>query len=384
MEKGSFQNSELRSLALSESAAIQNDESQEDFASYPPLSQTRNSKHRILDFIDLPKDVRNSSTVDSLINQNEDLMARLSVTMRRMQAIEDENKSLIQNLGEQKRSNSVLSDQLLIRKEKEKVWKRRTDQAGAELQVFQERFPDYQKMESQIDRLKRYQERVKSTIKPYLQQLKDYAQSLHGEIQALNSDLAAKESRMFSLENQLTGLKEEKEQMARHYEINQNDLVSHFESDKGKMSSEIKALLESNQALQERTQVLDRTLERQDELENLVISLKRNKEEFQSSVQTELEALRSHNRELKLSLTKLELSSQDLLGQKENLQNQIATHLARRDELEEQMTSLRFLWSNKSEENEKLKASLEALEQLNLDLSSKLNELRRIQTECSI
>jgi chromosome segregation ATPase len=369
MEKGSFQNLNLHPLEFADST--------ERFESHP----SRKQQHQALEFIEIPKDLRKSGTVETLINQNEDLMARLTVTLRRMQALEDENRKLSQDTEELKRSYSSLSDQMLIWREKEKIWKSRNDQTEAELKVFQNRFPDYQKMENQIDRLKRYQERVKSTIKPYLQQLKDYAQSLHGQIQSLNGDLAHREAKILSLQHQIEALKEEKEQLTRYYEINQNDLVSNFETEKGNLKRELQALHEANQALEQKTQNLDRALERQDELENLIISLRRNKEEFQSTIQVELDALRNHNRELKQSKVELELSTNDLSAEKENLKNQIATHQARRDELEEQMTSLRYMWTSKSEENEKLKGSLSALEKLNLDLSAKMNEIRNKQSE---
>jgi predicted RNase H-like nuclease (RuvC/YqgF family) len=43
----------------------------------------------------------------------------------------------------------------------------------------------------------------------------------------------------------------------------------------------------------------------------------------------------------------------------------------------EQLESLRFMWNAKNEENEKLKAAASALERLNLELSQKLNEIRK-------
>jgi hypothetical protein len=51
----------------------------------------------------------------------------------------------------------------------------------------------------------------------------------------------------------------------------------------------------------------------------------------------------------------------------------------RKGELEEQLTSLRYMWTSKCEETEKLKISLQSLEKINLDLSQKLNESRKGQ-----
>ncbi|HRK02827.1 MAG TPA: hypothetical protein PLH57_09190, partial [Oligoflexia bacterium] len=46
-------------------------------------------------------------------------------------------------------------------------------------------------------------------------------------------------------------------------------------------------------------------------------------------------------------------------------------------QLEEQLGSLRYLWNSKSDELEKTRASLTAMERLNADLSRQLTDLRR-------
>ncbi len=365
VEKGSFQKLNLTNLDFME------------IEDRPVRPAAEVAKHQILDFTDIPRDLRKSNTVETLITQNEDLMARQKVTLRRMTSLEDENRALIEKMTELKRSYSAMSDQMLIWKEKEKVWKDRHENLEKELKTFQERFPDYQKMEAQIDRLKRYQERVKTVIKPYLQQLKDYAQSLHVQIQSLNKDLNVRESQITSLERQLEHLKEEKTQQIRFYEMSQNDLVDSFEKQKSLLQQEIHSLLENNQALEQKTQILDRALERQDELENLVISLRRNKEDFQAEVQAELEELRQMNRELKQKATESNLSHEDLLREREQLKKELSLQQTRREELDEQLTSLRYMWTSKSEENEKLRISMASLEKINLELSSKLNDLRK-------
>jgi chromosome segregation ATPase len=366
MENGSFQKLNLTEI---------------DFAEIEERSYTTHTpapvSHQILDFTEIPRDVRKSGTVEALISQNEDLMARLKVNLRRMTALEDETRSQQENLTELKRSYAALSDQMLVWKEKEKIWKDRNENLEKELKVFQDRFPEYQKMETQLDRLKRYQERVKTTIKPYLQQLKDYAQSLHVQIQSMNKELNLRDAMISSLEHRIEDLKTEKAQQIQFYEMNQNQLVDSFEKEKSQLQGEIQSLLESNQALELRTQNLDRSLERQDELENLVISLRRNKESLQAEIQNEMDTLKIHNRELKQKLVENGLSNEDLLQERDSLKKELSSLAARCDEMEEQMTSLRYMWTTKSEENEKLKVSMTSLEKLNLELSSKLNELRK-------
>ena len=362
MEKGSFQNLNLTELNFTE------------IEERPLTSRTmRNPQHQVLDFTEIPRDIRKSNTVESLISQNEDLMARLKVTFRRMTSLEDENKTLHDEMSEMKRSYASISDQMLVWKEKEKVWKDRHNNLENQIKTFQERFPELEKMEATIDRLKRYQDKVKTTIKPYLQQLKDYAHSLHEQIQFLNKDLNTKDSEISSLTHRLQAVKEERDQQIHFYQMSQNDLVNGFEREKALLQNEISSLQEFTQALELKTQNLDRALERQDELENL----RRNKEDFHNEIQSEMDDLRNQNRELKQKLTENQLSQEDLSQEKDQLKKELVSAMARREELEEQMTSLRYMWTAKSEENEKLKISIASLEKLNLELSSKLNEVRK-------
>ncbi len=366
MENGSFQ-----SLNLVDIDFVEN----EDRA--PASRMQRPHEHQTFEFKSIPRDVRKSGTVEALIAQNEDLMARLKVNIRRMTSLEDENKALQQDVKDLKLSYASVSDQMLVWKEKERIWKEKHKGMENELRTFQERFPEYQRLEAQVERLKRYQERVKSTIKPYLAQLKEYASGLHMQVQALNQELNVKEATASNLQHQIEALKEERDQLARFYEMNQNSLIENFEREKTSLSREIESLNESNQALELRTQNLDRSLERQDELENLVVSLRRNKEDFQKEVQAELEHLRNLTREMKTKQTENQLSMGDLQTERDQLKAQVQSLLTSREELEEQMTSLRYMWTTKSEENEKLKISMASLEKLNLELSSKLNDLRK-------
>lgn len=380
MENGSFQHLNLAHLNFDElnGEIAHPDQDPADEMVMAPLKKSHQKhSHQVLEFQEVPQDLRKSSTVETLISQNEDLMARLKVTLRRMTQLEDQNKAFSSELENVKQSYTSVSDQMLIWKEKERLWKERNEKLETEIQGFKARFPDYMRMEVQIERLQRYQEKVKTTIKPYVQQLKDYGQSLHVQIQGLNRQLELKETEISEAKHKATGLKEQLNEQARFYEMSQNDLIGQFEKSKESMLSDIRALSESNVALEQKAQNLDRALERQDELENLVIALRRNKEDFQSEVQAELQQLREQNRDLKQTLVEKEMAHQDLQQERENLRTETRLLLSRREELEEQLTSLRYMWTSKCEENEKLKISQASLEKLNLELSTKLNDLRK-------
>jgi hypothetical protein len=93
-------------------------------------------------------ELRKSNTVEALIAQNEDVTARLKIALRRMQMLEDENAQLQQDLTATKIAHSSTSDQMLVWKEKEKIWKERNEKAEEALQAFRDRFPETLRMEA--------------------------------------------------------------------------------------------------------------------------------------------------------------------------------------------------------------------------------------------
>ena len=357
MENGSFHH--LDKLNFAEDIA-------DEFSNFKPQSLSFNEPAP-----------RKSGTVDALIAQNEDITARLKIAMRRMTMLEDENNQLIKELNETKISYSSTSDQMLVWKEKEKIWKERNEQAETALQAFRDRFTDYLGMEAKVEKLTRYQERVKTTIKPYLQQLKDYAQSLHLQIQGQNAEIEMRDTQLVDKDRQLLALKEKFEDQVRFYEMNQNDLVASFEKEKDFYQHEITILNENLALAEEKSQRLNAALQRQDELENLVISLRRNKDDFYNGIQEELESLRSFNSEAKKDLIERDLLNQNLRKELDSLKAQFQDTANKKQDLEEQLTSLRYMWSEQSLEKEKMEISISSLEKLNLELSTKLSELRR-------
>jgi hypothetical protein len=126
-------------------------------------------------------------------------------------------------------------------------------------------------------------------------------------------------------------------------------------------------------------QSLDRTLERQDELENSVIALRRKKEEQEKELSELGAKYRTQTSELRQNLTEREFEVADLKTSLESWKTLAQASESRKNELEEQLTSLRYMWTSKCEETEKLKVSLQSLEKINLDLSQKLNESRKGQ-----
>jgi hypothetical protein len=361
MENGSFQALRLGQFDFTE---FEKSEAHEKAQSLIPVQRNPTAPSR-------------SATIEALMNQNEDLMARLKVALRKSADLEETLANLrTEQTDTIERFNSQ-NDQMLVWREKENFWKTKNLSLEKEVDTLKSRFPDLISMEASLARLRKYQERVKTQIKPYVQDLKRYANSLQSEIQNLQSELARQESINAELNLKLQENRERSEdEKASLFKI-QNQIVNEFEQERALIQGELKGLKEINVELEFRTQRLDQALLRQDELENTVIALRRSKEEIFFDLQKKNEDTQSENSSLRGQNTELQMRLEDRVQLCQSQATEIQNLNARMGQLEEQLATARFLWTQKNEDLEKLKISQAGLEKLNLDLSQKLTELRK-------
>ena len=319
----------------------------------------------------------NSTTVEALLSQNEDLMARLKVTLRRLNTLETENEALQKNESNLETQNVSLTDQLLVWKEKENFWHNKIQKLDDEMRAVRARFPDFEDMERQLERYKKYHDKIRSQVKPYIQQLKSFAQNLALEIRKLNSEIEQKELRRQDLERRVQQVRNQVEEQMGLQNEQTRQLTEIYEKEKEKMSNEISELRRINTHLEARAVQLDSALLRQDELENTVIALRRAKEESDRVLQTESKSRDQELQEKRSQVIEIGCQIKDLEAKLKLAQEESERQSHRSDQMTEQLTSLRYLWTSKCEETEKLRASLQSLEKLNHELSQRLNQARK-------
>ncbi|MFN7729108.1 MAG: hypothetical protein ACK5P7_08135 [Bdellovibrio sp.] len=320
---------------------------------------------------------RTSSTVEALLSQNEDLMARLKVTLRRLTALEAENDSLKQNDHQVRTENASLCDQLLIWKEKENYWQQKNSKFEGELNMIRSRFPELEQMEEKIERYKKYHEKIRHQVKPYIQQLKAYAQNLTLEIRKLTDEIEAKEGKRLQIERRVRELRQEMDDQFKRQDLQTRELVALFENEKSQLQLELSELRKINVILEGKADQLENALMRQDELENVIIALRRAQDESKQSYSASLLEKELEGEAAKRDLLEERYKNMSLNTKLQAIQQESERQKHRADQLQEQLSSLRFLWTNKCEETEKLQLTLQSLEKLNQELSSKLNQLRK-------
>ncbi len=329
----------------------------------------------------IPVDILKTNTVENLISQNEDLMARLKVALRRLSVLELENQKITEESNKIRLSQSAFNDQLMVFKEKDNAWKKRVDQAEKDREVYAEKFyvinEKMQKLNIELERYRKYQDRIKQQVKPYVSQLKEISKNLENKNIELTTELERKEADLRDLRHQIIELTKNSRTQIEILHNKNIELTEYYESQLEKLTSENKNLKENQVELENKAVRLHRALERQDELENELVEVSRSKDDLRNRLDKEIHRLQERNNELTRHNQKLGIEHADLQVKVVDDQNRIYNLERENVQLNEQVESLRYMWTAKNEENEKIKSAMASLEKLNLELSQKINDIRR-------
>lgn len=331
----------------------------------------------------LPKEILKSSTVENLISQNEDLMTRLKVALRRLALFENENQKLSEEAQRARLSQTAVADQVLIYKEKDQLWKNKLLQAEKEKEVQKEKATALEsktrKLEVDVERYRKYHERIKTQVKPYIQALKEYSRALEEKHEQLAKDHTRAEAQLSDLRFQIAEVTKVSRQQIEIHEKKSQELVQFYEQQNEAQAGEIHRLLELNQDLEIKAVKLNKALEKQDALENQVVEILRSKEEIKARLEQDVVRLQDKVSELSRANKRYEIEHADLQELALSRENQVKTLQKEKQDLCEQLDSLRYMWNAKVEEAEKIKTALQSLERLNVELSQKVNEMRAQQ-----
>ncbi|RME17020.1 MAG: hypothetical protein D6797_03380 [Bdellovibrio sp.] len=354
----------------------------------------------------LPKNILRSGAVNILIQQNEDLMARLSVSLRRISLLEEANAKLERENLSLQHKNSNLADRIFLLEEKEKALKERfqKDEVGVaqlkeQLKLREIEFSEYysQSQERQKELLKkveslskrlarflRYRKRVQMAAR-------HQKQKTQKELALKNADLLKAQERVQSLEEELfqeaeknKHLKKQVEEsteyiqsQAKQFKVDQQKLVDHYEEQLGKLHQKIKDLESQNEELVAKNRENEMLYEKNVELENQLVVEKRRQEDVKETLEKEIKELQlklSQERgTAKAKTLELERAQKDLVEQHQTLMSL----KKEKDQLEDQVENLQCLWRDSHAELEKQKEKNKALQKLNQQMSLKMNEYRK-------
>ncbi|MBS1971839.1 MAG: hypothetical protein JSU04_16120 [Bdellovibrionales bacterium] len=380
MDFESFQNIKLQNLGFEEEAVNSKPVAVQRGVENIPLPDEMPAT---FNYAHLPKEILKSSSVESLISQNEDLATRLKVALRRLALLENENQKLSDEAQRARLSQTAVADQVLIYKEKDNMWKQKLQQAEKQKEVQTEKalalHARVEKLSAECDRYHKYHDRIKTQVKPYIHQLKEYSRDLENKNQSLSQERTRQEAQLSDLRFQIMEVTKMSRQQIEIHEKKSQEMVHFYEAQIESQKNELQNLELMNQELEIKAVKLNKALEKQDELENQVVELLRSKEEMKARLEQEVLRLQDKSNELHRSNKRLEIEHGDLQELALSNETQIKTLQKEKQDLTEQLDSLRYMWNAKVEETEKLKTAIQSLERLNVDLSQKVNELRSQQ-----
>ncbi len=343
----------------------------------------------------VPEHILRSGAVESLIQQNEDLMARLAVALRRNSLLEERVSEVEQSLKAFKHRYDVMQDQVLVLREKDQVLLSRTQKAQEEsaearqaltqLETrYAELYTSSKDRQSQLmENLEALARRVSRHIH-HRRRLYRVALSLRHEIrdlknrlENLDEQLVQEKTAHHELKDKLGQAAEHIQNQAKEAESNQRQLVSSYEDQLKALRESLKEAqakcLVADEKLAEMGEVYEANVDLQNERVTLLRSLSEIKQQREEELQQMQQQLSEFRREAKaktLELERLRLE-RDEARELAQLEKQEKHHLS------EQVESLQCLWDENQREISAQREKIASLQKLNQQISTHLNDQRR-------
>lgn len=321
-------------------------------------------------------DTKQAKSLETLIQINEIANEKLKISLRRLSLAESEIAQLKEKLEETHGINQNLQEQIFIFKEKDKAFKASATELQERHEIIKIQLDMITQREcelkNEVIRLKKYQDKINTQVKPYFKQLKEYSRSLEQQTIKISELNEHKEI-------QIKELKEQINNVIRNFQI-QSELIAqkneksllHYEEEIAKFQEELKKIQEQNFSLSLRNEDLEHYHQKFLETENKLIEVER--QSFEKKTALEL-SLSTHEEKIKqltkkefkleTEITDLKLTTKTLILENTDLKQKLF-------DTEKQLDSMKYLWEQKNNENSKLKSSLESLEKINIELSRSL------------
>lgn len=318
-----------------------------------------------------------NTSLQNVIKHNEDLMARLSVNLRRIGHLEKIIEDLTLRLKVEKSNSDSLRDELLIFKEKNRLSEaqlqknigdlsrssQKIEQLDIETKALksdlktQESKYEFKisQLELEIHDLNLMKENTETHLKPKLQVYEKQNQSLQSELDALRTKSADYKEKLIALSQQAQNeaLKFQNIVKDLQVKVNEKDIIINKYED---LDVKVKSISK------EKTILENKTIDLEHELKKLMTQRQTELEELQGSLNlknSEIQKLKIENYELKKSWAESHNRSKDL--EQKNLA------------LEEQTQSMQYMWQEKNKKYSELESQIKILQTMRHELTLKIN-----------
>lgn len=342
-----------------------------------------------------------SRTVQSLIQQSQDLMARLTVALKR-------NIDLEQRLEDQKLGFDTLQAEYDVYKDHTRFFKERISQLEFDLnqvngqkteteKQFAELYSNIQLVEKkrkeflkQFHRYQKYRARIKRITRPYVSRLKNQIDSLNKEVQNILNQKLRNDEMIKDLRTKLSEAIEHIQAQHKKYDQDQRQLVDYHESrykniceDLGRHKTKSEYLEKAMDTLQaDNKKLSDRVIALNDEFSQRSQALTADYEKLRIKLKDDHDTSSREFAEKEINLqNKLIVSERRYEETKNELENKISEYNSMRFNLTSQLNSYDVNFKSSEQQNKDLKEKLTTFENENLQIRDQLANIQLLYNE---
>ncbi|MCB0362347.1 MAG: hypothetical protein KDD35_06480, partial [Bdellovibrionales bacterium] len=352
-----------------------------------------------LDLTQFSENVKKSGAVNLLIQQNEDLMARLTVAIRRHSLMEEKLGKLESTLQQLSDRNEILSDQLLIYKEKDqsqtnsrKTYEKQVRELKEQVSLLEIRYAEYfassrEKIEKlvtegdqlhlQLNRHIKYRNKMRGLARKRKLELQASIKWLKCENENLEKQLQEGSLLVGDLRARLSETVAHIQRQSSEHEANQRQLVENYESQFLELRNQLRDDKDKIMDMEARLLDQEALFQAKVGLENQLVAQERSYAEIKANFEEQLSSLQKEHAEYRREAKQKHLETGQLREEVEAYRNEKVSLTERNKVLEDQVESIQYLWRDTHQKLETQMEKHEALQRLNQQLSTGLNEQRR-------
>lgn len=332
MEKGSFHSSAPA-------------HSMEEFVRHVPLPT---QLPKSLDFTELPQGSFKSTAMEGIIAQNEDLMSRLSVALRRGGEFEEKIEFLEKENSGLRNRFEALKDQYMILQAKDQISSGRVADLHDDAVTYKNQSQKLEKLYADL----------------YVQ-----AQAFQKRLQRAERGQARLRKAARSLQKKAKGADQLRKELD-HTITSSQQAIEKYESKLDLVRHEVEGM---RAKVQERDSIFGEKVK----LENQLVYEQRQTAMRDAENLQQIETLGSENIALRSQLKTTLVTNESQRLEIERLSSELPHLRQVRENLTEQVESLQALWSHKQKELEALEEKNRSLQKLNQSISLTLNQQRK-------
>ncbi len=338
----------------------------------------------------LPAHILHSGTVETLIGQNEDLMARLKVNIRR-------NSILEQQIMEQDRLHArlkhehaslvaqyqILEEKSAMIREKSLSFDLQTEELREMIALMQARVDSAEERSQELRAglifEKTYRRRIRSWVRPYIDEMKAELVESHTRATFLDRQLSTREAVIGDLRDRLETSEKLKQKQTVANNYDQAILIENYESRVKQAETEMSKARAESLLFREKASRLDDAVSSQANAENKIVSLERKNRDMERTLTEELKSIQSQLGEFRVEAKELAAEVMTAASERDRAKTSEVEAIGELQRARDQFESLQAVWVEAQKKFEASRLQQDALNKLNQELSRQLKIERKVR-----